>query len=124
MQSLRSCWVVFILICVGCAKSGQELAPVQGRVTLDGKPLQSGEVTFQPAGKSFSIGRTDSDGHYELWYKRGLAGGMIGDNAVSIRVNTQETHGPQTVPAKYNTESELRRDVKPGPNVFDFDLTT
>jgi hypothetical protein len=30
----------------------------------------------------------------------------------------------QAIPARYNNQTELRREVKPGENVFDFDLTS
>jgi hypothetical protein len=108
----------------GCAKPNSDIAPVTGRITLDGKSIEYADVTFQPSGKSPGVGRTGKDGRYMLLYKRGVFGAPVGLNRVSIAIDTQLTHGPQTVPAKYNTDSELRCDVQPGPNEFNFDLTT
>jgi hypothetical protein len=108
----------------GCGESGPDLAPVSGRVTLDGRPLDPADVVFQPDDmKSPSFGRTNSDGRYDLAYKRGVAGALVGWHTVKISVVTEQTGGPQLVPPRYNSESGLRREVKAGEdNVFDFDL--
>jgi hypothetical protein len=117
--------IAIFLSLAGCNKSNQNLAPVSGRVTLDGKPQASTKVIFQPDGeKSPSMGRTDNDGRYQLGYKRGVEGGMVGWNTVRIETATAVTHGPQLIPARYNDQSELRREVKPGKNTFDFELKT
>jgi hypothetical protein len=118
-------FLIAILIIAGCSKSGPDLAPVSGRVTLDGQPIVSTDVTFEPDGrKSPSVGRTDKDGRYVLGYKRGVEGSIIGMNTVRISTVTKITGGAQLVPARYNTATELRREVKPGTNTFDFELKT
>jgi hypothetical protein len=115
--------VVLLLIFSGCNKSGRDLAPVTGRVTLDGKPLESTKVTFSPDGeKSPSIGRTDKDGRYLLRYKRGVEGGTIGWNVVQLQTVTEVTRGKQLVPERFITGRDLRREVKSGNNTFDFEL--
>jgi hypothetical protein len=58
------------LLSAGCGR-GPNLAPVQGRLLLDGKPLQNIQVTFIPDTNQNSFGPnstgiTDEDGHYEL----------------------------------------------------------
>jgi hypothetical protein len=119
------CALVFAVL-AGCEKSGPELAPVRGRVTLDGRPLATADVMFQPeGGERPSIGRTAADGRYELGYKRGVPGAIVGPHKVAIALVTEITRGPQIVPPRYNTESELRVEVEPvKQNVFDFDLTS
>lgn len=99
------------------------MAPVHGRVTLDGQPLPDTSVVFQVSGKSPSGGRTDENGDYELIYKRGVKGAIIGMNRVTILEDTQKTHGPQRVPARYNEKSELKVEVKPDDNEINFPLT-
>jgi hypothetical protein len=117
--------IALLLVIAGCKESGPELAPVRGRVTLDGKPVEHTDVMFEPDGlKSPSVGRTDKDGNYVLAYKRGVEGGMVGMNTVRIETVTSITRGPQLIPARYSSKTELRREVKPGDNVFDFELTT
>lgn len=108
---------VVIALMAGCAKSGLDVAPVHGRVTLDGQPLQYAVVTFQPEGKSPASSGTDKDGHYELIYKRGIMGAPIGTSRVTILLDIQQSHRPQLKP-----QTDLTREVKPGPNEFNFDL--
>lgn len=113
-----------MLVVAGCGKSGPELAPVSGRITLNGQPIENADIVFQPDGpKSPSYGRTDKDGHYELGYKRGVMGGMIGQNTVRITISTEVVPHAPKIAAKFNTNSDLHREVKPGQNTFDFDVT-
>jgi hypothetical protein len=119
-------WLLLLgLLISGCRKSGPELAPVSGRVTLNGKPLENADIVFQPDnGKSPALGRTDAEGRYELAYKRGVTGGPVGQNLVQIRVSRELVHNPPRIAARFNSQSDLRREVKAGQNEFDFDVTT
>ena len=118
----------------GCGDGGPELAPVSGRVTMDGTPLVMAEIVFQPDGEtgSPSFGITDEDGRYEMGYTRDKKGALIGWHTVRI-ISATELEGPggeailrpQSVPARYNEDSELREEVLPDEdNVFDFKLTS
>ena len=55
-------------------------------------------------------------------------GAKVGKHTVSISTHRIEYEGdeekeiPEKVPAEYNTESTLQKDVKAGPNTIDFDL--
>jgi hypothetical protein len=114
--------VVFLLLVwiAGCGHSGPQLGNVTGRVTLDGQPLNSARLTFQPDGnRSPSTGYTDSDGRYELLFKRGVDGAFLGSHTIQIR-----TSDNRNLPAKYNDATELVREVKAGDNVIDFELTS
>ena len=120
-------WLLLLGVLInGCRKSGgPELAPVSGRITLAGKPLEKADVLFQPDnGKSPASGRTDAEGRYELAYKRGVMGGPVGQNTVQIRVSRELVRNPPKIATKFNSQSELRREVKAGQNEFDFDVTT
>ncbi len=65
------CGLVPLVLLAGCSQSGHELAPVNGRITLDGQPVVSAMVMFQPESKgSPSYGSTDQDGRYQLGYSR------------------------------------------------------
>lgn len=121
-----SAMVLFIL---GCQK-GPTLGQISGVVRYEGKPLPQATVTFTPVDGRASFARTDIDGAYELKFPDGRMGAMLGENVISIgtyRVATDEQGGvvefKETLPAKYNAESELTRVVEPGENVFDFELT-
>jgi hypothetical protein len=126
------CGILPLAMFAGCGSSGPNLATVSGRVTLDGDPVSSAMVMFQPdASGSPSYGATDQDGRYELGYKRGQQGAMIGRHTVRIEAekviagpNGEPMKRPKPVPSRYSTTSELKREVKPGQNVINFELTT
>ena len=115
------CIVMFIA--VGCG--GPKLGEVTGIVTLDDKPLENATVTFTPADGPQSVDRTDALGRYELKYSQGNPGAVLGEHTVSIETYHIAAGGiefPETLPEKYNRESELSREVKPGKQQFDFNL--
>lgn len=134
----RNLFVSAILVsaCVlpGCGSSGPELGEVGGTVTLDGKPLPMAYVTFrrQDGSGRPSMGCTDQDGHYELGYSRVREGSLLGDFTVSISTFRDQpdvdTEGnpipasPETVPARYNVQSELTAKVESGSQEINFDL--
>lgn len=130
---------------VGCGGPSDqpELGQVTGTVTLDGQPLSGVAVVFQPDNGRPASGRTDAEGRYELTYIRETLGTKIGRNRVEIapdedaeEADTEDVANPdaqqpsarpiksgkRVVPARYNTNSELEVDVKPGDNTFDFEL--
>ncbi len=115
----------FLVLIAGCGKGGQQVAPVHGIVTLDGRPLFNADVRFQPEDSPRpSVGRTDKEGRYELMYKRGEPGAVVGKHTVEITVSHELVSNPPIIAAKFNSKSELRADVKPRDNNFDFDVTT
>ena len=95
-------------------------------MTLDGRPLEMVDVVFQPTnGDPPSTSRTDADGQYEMLYKRGVMGARIGEHTVRIGFTSNIVANPPNIPPRYNTQSDLRREVKAGEeNVFDFELTS
>lgn len=113
----------------GCSGDGPEVAPVSGRVTLDGAPLAGARIRFQPeaSGGSPSYGTADQDGRYVLGYKRDQPGALIGWHTIRVERGSQgdaeNKPKPQPLPARYNTASELREEVKAGEdNVIDLKL--
>jgi hypothetical protein len=125
---------------------------VSGTVTLDGKPVAQGIVTFLPAGPSATAGEAAiADGAYRLRAADGLAAGPyrvsisapVPAEAAPARKlarggprpdptsGTGVAEAPQdvplreSIPAKYNAETTLQVEVKAGAdNAFPFDLTT
>jgi hypothetical protein len=121
---MRLAFGMMVLLAAGCGQSGPEVAPVKGRVTLDGRPLPNAVVQFQPdEGKRPSGGGTDENGEYELYYKRAVVGARVGQHTVRILTSANDPLAP-VIPQRYNKQSELRREVKSGNNKFDFELTT
>ncbi len=114
-----------LLICnEGCSHSDRPaLGLVRGRVTFDGSPLAGAFVVFTPqAGGRQSSGRTNQDGVYELTYLRDIKGAKAGTHKVIIATATEQS--AERLPARYNSDTTLQAEVKPGNNELNFDLTS
>jgi hypothetical protein len=122
------------LLLTGCGgAAGPELGKVSGRVTLDGQPLANAVVRFQPAGAggTYSTGRTDADGNYQLRYSRDQYGALIGSHRVSVSTAAPDAEDKQgnpspvreRVPVQYNAESSLIHEVEAGSNEIDLELS-
>ncbi|MGQ9662808.1 MAG: carboxypeptidase regulatory-like domain-containing protein [Kiritimatiellia bacterium] len=133
----------------GCGHRGPKMGVVKGKVTLDGQPAANLVVNFSPVeGGINSSGVTAEDGTYVLVSHLGK-GAAVGRHRVAITSQrpaaTLGQEGDEDdpnymaaqayaslrapafvekIPARYNTNSELIREVKAGENIFDFDLTT
>jgi hypothetical protein len=121
--------VCFLL--AGCG--AKDLSPVGGVVTLDGKPLPSGNITFQAVGKASGTASIQPDGRYVL--KTGGENGLTpGDYKVAVSAyrktqSADPTSPPVPVlitPKKYNLPetSGLTARILSGKNECNFDLTT
>ena len=126
-------WVfVAVAVCCVAGCGGGDLGRVSGTVTLDGQPLADALVSFYPEDGRPSMGTTDADGNYDLSFTPTEAGAMIGNHIVRITVAQVEGEGEEggrlpkeTIPAKYNSKSELKAEVKPGKNRnVNFDLSS
>lgn len=122
------------LLLVGCLVGcGGKAATVSGVVTLDGKPVTRGTVSFSPATSGQkAVGIIDESGNYELSTNRetGLEAGTY-SAAVSSRERGQvdESGGPPMpgkylVPQKYSNAntSGLTFEVQRGSNTIDIAL--
>ena len=118
----------------GC-RSGVELLPVSGVVTLDGKPVDQATVLFKPESGPVAYGQTNADGRFEL-STAGRKGAVPGKHKVSITktkvsgVGNDEMVDPEKVktewivPQKYTDpeKSGLTAEVARGKTAFEFDL--
>ncbi len=120
---LGTCAVVFL---GGCGESFK-LAQVSGTVTVDGTPAANLQVLFEPQDNSqpSSIGFTKADGTYQLRCSSGVDGAVVGAHTVRVTaVETDDPAGaPLTIPAKYNTSSQLTQEVKAGMNTIDLKIS-
>src|SRR5262245_48822494 len=125
-------WLTFgcVAACLlaGCSRQPANIAPVSGRVTLNGESLSNALVVFNPdTPGSPSYGRTTADGSYTLTYTPEVIGAEIGQHTVRVTsgwpgnpdARPPERPVPERVPPKYNTQSELKREVKRGDNRID-----
>jgi hypothetical protein len=130
--------LVITLVCLlagaaGCGGNALGLVEVNGTVTLDGTPLSDADVIFQPVDGRPSIGRTDSDGYYELNYMDDKQGALPGTHQVRITTYIErdldhsdpaiQEGRPERLPAIYNRQTTLSADLKPDQsNTVDFAL--
>src|SRR5262245_4395118 len=139
-------WLV-ALVCVGVPATagcgGSNRGAVKGKVTVNGSPLEAGDISFVPidAGVGPTAGAVIADGAYAIDAARGpVAGeyvvrinafgktgkkvwdGMGDDKAPDSQKNFVEEVKP-LIPPRYNDQSELRAKIEAGKvNVYDFAL--
>jgi len=125
------CWTLGAPTLVGCGGPSNR-GSVSGVVTLDGKLIDNGVISFVPAdgNQGPTAGSTITNGRYEINREKGAA---IGANRVSI-TSLQKTGRKipslgaefdelaDIVPHEYNAESTLMRNVEPGVNELNFEL--
>lgn len=123
------------VLVAGCGQPGA----VSGLVTLDGKPLTTGVITFTPAGSGASAyGAIGPDGRYEL-RTGGAAGLAAGEYVVTVAANAaapdrsagiawpgSERALPLVTPGKYadRDKSPLRASVATGGQQLNFALVS
>lgn len=127
-----------LLVVTGCGGEHFPVAPVSGRVTLDGKPLADARIGFEPrrqgnnpnAGPG-SYAKTDADGRYELKTLDGQSGAVVTTHDVWIRTHVAPANrsgdiidsAPERVPPKYNDASILLLEVtSDGTDQANFEL--
>ncbi|WDI42572.1 carboxypeptidase-like regulatory domain-containing protein [Bremerella sp. P1] len=129
MKRLLYCFALILSTSLLGCNGNQE--GVTGTVTLDGQPLPKAEVVFTPTeGGRPATAMTDASGKYDLVYTIDQTGAPPGEYVVRIRAARTETGEdgrdvmtPESVPAKYNEQSQLIVEVQEGAsNQFDFDL--
>jgi hypothetical protein len=134
IQRLLLCAILLTAL-LGCGHGGR--MSVEGTVTLDGQPLQKGSIQFNPlpgstgptAGGDIVNGKFailpsggPLAGHFQVQIK---AVGLTGRKVLDPRSNTMVDEYAQCLPARYNSDSELKAEVVAnGPNHFDFAITS
>lgn len=122
--------LAFTVTLIGCQR-GPALGKVTGTVKVNGRPLPYAYVVFQPIDPPGAYGSAyaDASGDYVLQFSRSRNGAPVGKHTVSIReargeeLNDSDAKLPRIqIPAKYNSATELQREVKAGSNVHHFDL--
>lgn len=121
-----------LALLLGC--SGQP-SSVSGVVTLDGKPLDRGAVSFHSLGGGpTAVGQIDSSGRYAL--KVGEEHGLPPGEYVVTVVASEDplpsdgfespTPGALITPARYGSTqtSDLKKTVASGDNKIDLELTS
>jgi hypothetical protein len=97
------------------------MAPVKGKVLLDGQPLTSGRVSTVPKVGRGANGAIKSDGSFELTTESPGDGAVIGTHSVTVTAYAPGPGGPEggrgklLAPQKYTDDltSGLTIEVKP-----------
>ena len=121
-----------VLLVTGCDGVPGGMGTVTGRVTVDGLPAADGAVSFTPSdGMSQTSGGKIVEGRYE-------ATAAIGAAKVSIRIpkvvgkrklydrpdSPVQPIMEESLPPKYNDQTELVIEVRPGEMECNFDLSS
>lgn len=130
--------VALLSVVGGCGGSGGlERAGVEGTVTLNGQNIERGSISFSPVGttKGPTVGGTIENGRYSIPAERGP---VLGQYIVEIRAPKETgrkipdpysagrtmNEVVEPVPKRYNSQSELQREIKSGFNNLDFEMIT
>jgi len=124
-----------VVLAFGCQRTGVERVVLSGRLSYDGHPLEVGKILFVPDEESTaSMTIADfKDGQYDTTLSDGVAVGNYRVEITAHRAVDVDGHrpgpfsnaAPQVLPAKYNTESELKLSVVSGQSrkVHNFELS-
>jgi hypothetical protein len=146
-STLTGC--LLMLVNTGCGSKYPPTAPVKGKITINGKPVTTGRISFHPTtGERPALANIQPDGSYSLTTFEAGDGALLGHHKVSIKSTRIENAppppkdfqedaaqaaelakrgGPQLVfivDKKYYDErtTDLEAEVKPGDNEIDFNL--
>jgi hypothetical protein len=117
-------WACFAL--QGCGDAGPKTYPVSGTVSLDGRPLEEGDIYFYPLDPNISAdaGKIQA-GQFAFRTKAGKKRVEIRASRVVPGKKTP-MGGPmrtEFLPARYNTQTTLAAEVlAQGENRFEFPL--
>ncbi len=142
---MRTIWLLsfLVLLAPGCSKQPYQLAPVSGKVTLNGKPLAKAWVHFAPMATEgnqnpgpTSHGQTDAEGKFKLIVDPDRPGAVVGKSRVFISTLDPGAEykdlpdagvkvlAKDRVPARYNQETQETFVVPAGgTDKADFHLT-
>jgi hypothetical protein len=134
-----TCAVAITVLIGGCGPSNPlGRKAVSGKVTLNGAPLENGNISFSPkSDKGVSSGAVIAAGAYSIETEKGLPEGEYVVRILAAAPDTRAPDpnlppGPRTsppgidlIPPEYNTRSDkAARVTAEGPNEFNFDIVT
>lgn len=95
---------------VGCSDGRPERVPVSGVVRIDGQPLTSGSVVFNPEKGRRAVGELDGDGRFKLGTFDTGDGCIPGKFAVTVH-STEDLPGNKV---RYNTPKKYENPATSG----------
>jgi hypothetical protein len=133
-QATVAAVIVSLSLTLGCDGTSSNMAPVNGKITLDGAPLKTGVVSTIPLKGRGSKGGINPDGTFELGTDSVNDGASVGLHKVAVLAfdksagqGAEAERGKPLVPNRYLSpeSSGLTIDVKAGEeNVVTLELTS
>ncbi len=134
---MRSTYCTFAFLCAlaafGCGGDKRaadvKRVKVSGSVKLDGKPMQTGRIVFDPQNGQAPASMAILDGKYEDLAPIGKCKVAITSSKKTTMREITKMDGPgydevmeiNLLPDRYNAKSEITKEITAeGPNVFDF----
>ncbi len=123
-------WLFCLLAMAGCGQNHKQA--LEGTVTLDGKPLVQGSITFTPAPGTPGTAAAGKimQGRFSIASTEGVLPGTFRVEISAVRKTGKKLQGEMGVefddlehliPPRYNRQSELSVEVQEGgPNCFEF----
>ena len=122
-----------LLTALGCG--GEDYIPIQGQVTLDGQPVVGpGTIAFYPEPGTESAGASAEiiDGKYQIPEEKGPSPGTFrveirwpkptGRKLPSLDPGMMVDERVEAIPARYNSDTELKVDISSDQEEYNFDL--
>jgi hypothetical protein len=126
--------IASLSLTLGCGGASSNMAPVKGKITLDGAPLKTGVVSTIPTAGRGAKGGINADGTFELGTNSENDGASVGLHKVAVLAfdksagqGAEAERGKPLVPDRYLSpeSSGLTIDVKAGEeNVVTLELTS
>lgn len=113
--------IVLPLIVLGCSK-GRPMGDVQGRVSINGQPLEQGSVRFIPInGDTATAGGDVRDGNFHVEVpvakqRVEFSANVVDREKTPPNATAEQIVMKKLVPDRYNAHSELTLDVVSGVN--------
>jgi hypothetical protein len=132
-MSLRPVCVLLLVFATGLlAGCGSGLATVSGEVSVDGKTVEKGVISYVPAdGPGEPATANIENGRYEIRTSPGNKRVQISVPVVVDRRKDSNAAAAQTIeitretlPERFNSKTELTFEVKSGSNTKDWQLDT
>lgn len=130
---MRAILLTSMAAALGCGSgTPANRGSVHGMVTVDGQPAKAGAISFSPKdGMSPTAGGEIVEGRYKVDVPLGLSAVAVRVPKVTGQKKLYDTPDSpvqpimtESLPAKYNDETELTLDVKVGDNEQNYDLKT
>jgi len=127
--------LVVLLACVvsgGCNR-GPTLVPAAGRVTFNGKPLETGAIMVQPVAGPAAQAKINPDGTFQLSTFKPGDGAIVGPATVRVFCRKditppggEQAWGPSLIPERYNRfdTSGLSVDIEAGMPPLEISLSS